>query len=117
MEFQQLQIHRVQFCWNTDTDTYSRGHADTFKRFSIAFSRAKQYSNARHCNIHYFNDDSGVECDHCKLCNERLSPFGLELLAEWHTGSGHNSTRGKLGYGNIDGVERGKARKDGDNDT
>lgn len=111
MELQLLQIYGVQFSWDTNADP------DTFKRFSVAFSRAQQHSNGRHCNIHYFNYDSGIDCDRCKLCNGRLSSLGLELLAEWDTGSGHNSARGKLGYGNIDGVERGKARKDSDNDT
>jgi hypothetical protein len=109
VEIQQLQLHRIQFRWDADTysDAFWNSDPDTFERFRVAFSRTEQHSNGRRCDVHYLDRDPGIDCHHGNLCNGRDGQRGLELLAKWDTGSGHDSARRQLSYGDIDRVERG----------
>jgi len=109
VEFQQLQLHRIQFRWDADTysDAVWNSDSDTFERVSVSFSRTEQHSNWRRGDVHYFNGESGIHYPHGDLRSGRHGRNRLELLAQWNAWSGHDPTRHELSYDNTDGVERG----------
>ena len=85
MEFQRLQLYRVQFRCYRNTDANADGdphrHTDSFKCFSFAFGFTDQHSNRRHGHIHYFNSWSDIDWRHSLLCNEWYRHNGLQLLS------------------------------------